>query len=1031
MSQKQVVVVIGMHRSGTSAITKGLEALGISLSEEVLGAKEDNQKGFWEDIKVLEINESLLALQESSWDDNRLGLAPLVESVEYKALFAEAVALVEERVVQREVWGVKDPRTSVLESFWTHVFETAGVEAKYLVCMRNPLDVAKSLTSRNQMDRYYGLSLWVKYTVSALKFAQNNPCALVHFEDIMSETSASMESVAKVLGLDVDQALLEQFAEGFLDRSLVHSESPLSLLEKDPQLSPALVNLYRYTLSLVDKPLEDIDVAFLEQQQEAFFEHYADYFALLEDKLALDKEVVAQADELYLRGQALHERDISILATNQRLEEQVQKINQHEEQIGQLKCQVCKLNAENEQLAEQAGALAGIQESYNQLIASKSWVITKPMRGIRRLITKPGQYSPHYMSRLKGAIKKTPLLPLARKLQLKYHALKHKCQAAPHSSQNLHSIQSVSDKRANVLFSDAHVKTAAFRLGDAQPEVAVTVVTYNNGRWLPTFSQSLLAQQYPCHKMHLHFVDNGSTDDTVEKLNAFKSEHQEAFASVSVHQRPNLGFGAGHDYAITQSDTEFVLVTNIDLEFSPQAISNVVNFAVDDSEEVASWELRQKPYEHPKYYDPVTLEAAWSSHACILIRRSAYDAVGGYEHRIFMYGEDVELSYRFRNAGYILRYVPAAYVHHYTYDEVNQVKPIQFTGSTVANALLRFRYGNNVDKVSALALQAALMVRGGSFPDSRKLLLGNVNKLFKDGRHFLGTQRREGVYFPFRGFDYEMTRDGAFYTLNPENQQRELPKVTIVTRTYRGREFWLKECIASVINQTYPNIEHVIVEDGGETMKPLVEEAKAAYGENYTVRFAGFDKKGRSHTGNQGLEMASGEYCLFLDDDDLIFPDHVEVLVDEMLADPKLGAAYSLAWDVHTDVDRSKEVPTYKEHHFETLPVFHQEFDVETMLRHNYIPIQAILFKKSLYTELGGFDETMEHLEDWNLWTKYALNSTFKFVPKTTSLFRTPSNEQERLRRALLLDSAFQSAMEKQQELIQQAEQSKLAQEEN
>jgi hypothetical protein len=85
---------------------------------------------------------------------------------------------------------------------------------------------------------------------------------------------------------------------------------------------------------------------------------------------------------------------------------------------------------------------------------------------------------------------------------------------------------------------------------------------------------------------------------------------------------------------------------------------------------------------------------------------------------------------------------------------------------------------------------------------------------------------------------------------------------------------------------------------------------------------------------------------------------------------------------------------------------------------HNYIPIQSILFKRELYEQYGGFDLEMELLEDWNLWTRYALTSTFKFVQKTTSLFRTPHDMDTRMNRKTILDKAYPDAIKRQKQAI-------------
>lgn len=641
---------------------------------------------------------------------------------------------------------------------------------------------------------------------------------------------------------------------------------------------------------------------------------------------------------------------------------------------------------------------------------SLSWKVTKPFRFGRRILSNPRAYA----FGLKSKIKETPLEPILRKFYYGYLKFKRVINTTPYSKQNLPAIQSMSLKRRQVLCSDQHKHSFVNDIASVDlPEIDLTIVTYNNGQWLDKFLQSLLSQNYPIHKLNLHFVDNSSTNNTVEQLLSAKEVLASKFAGFSVYQRENLGFGAGHDYAVNQSQNELFLVTNIDLEFAPNSIVNVVKMAVTDEDTVASWELRQLPYEHPKYYDPVTLETNWSSHACILIRRSAYVEVGGYEERIFMYGEDVELSYRFRSYGYSLKYVPSAFVYHYTYDEANQVKPIQFSGSTLANAYLRLRYGNTTDKLIGLVLQVALLLRGGGFEGSRRLVLNNLKLIVKNASYFVSTQKKDTqACFPFRYFDYELVRDGAFYELNNPQSTDEQPLVTIITRTYQGRGFWLRECMASVINQTYSNIQHIIVEDGGDTHSSLVSKAKQSYGPSYNVEFYGFEKMGRSYTGNQGLARAQGQYCLFLDDDDLIFPDHIEVLVNELRNTSGVSAVYSLAWDVHTQVD--KEVPCYKESVFETLPLFYQEFDYPTLLDHNYIPIQSILFKRSLYDKHGGFEEDMDQLEDWNLWTRYASETQFKFVGKTTSLFRTPAEQVERLRRARVLNAAFSDAVKRQ-----------------
>lgn len=562
------------------------------------------------------------------------------------------------------------------------------------------------------------------------------------------------------------------------------------------------------------------------------------------------------------------------------------------------------------------------------------------------------------------------------------------------SKNNLEALQALAERRFSY---------AVPRLGSGeQPAVDISIVTYNSGKWVDDFFESLKAQNYPCEKLNLFFVDNGSSDNTVAQLEGWKTRCADLFGCFSITQGENIGFGAGHDRAISLGSADYFLVSNIDIQFSVDALEKVVGMALaSGQDDVASWEIRQAPFEHPKYYDPVTLETNWSSHACILIRRAAYVQVGGYERQIFMYGEDVELSYRFRSYGYRLKYCPGAMVYHYTYEHENQIKPLQFTGSTLANAYLRLRYGNFIDKVGGIALQFLLLLRPQVYPGSRRDVVGSVFRLIKKTPCFLaGKGLQKNVSFPFRGFDYEMIREGAFWNVGETFVVQ--PLVTIVTRTYQKRDEFLRQSIMSVLNQTYPHIELIVVEDGGATMKSLVENTPFSEGRN--VRFFGLEKVGRSVTGNYGLEMASGKYCIFLDDDDLLFADHVEVLVAALLQNEEAVAAYSLAMEVGTVNDSGGR---YVELSYETPDSFKQPFDYEVLLDHNYIPIQSIMFERELYLERGGFETDMSNLEDWNLWLRYAYRNKFFYVPKTTSLFRTPAQSDVRVARHKQLHDAY------------------------
>src|SRR5687767_3381149 len=130
--------------------------------------------------------------------------------------------------------------------------------------------------------------------------------------------------------------------------------------------------------------------------------------------------------------------------------------------------------------------------------------------------------------------------------------------------------------------------------------------------------------------------------------------------------------------------------------------------------------MRQIPYEHPKTYDPVTRETPWVSGAASLFRRAAFEAAGGFEPRIFMYGEDVDLSWRLRAQGHRLRYEPRCGVVHRTYREAGEVKPLQVLGGVATNLCLRARYGGLLRTLEGLAMLAGEITAPSSFPGRRR-----------------------------------------------------------------------------------------------------------------------------------------------------------------------------------------------------------------------------------------------------------------------------------------------------------------------
>lgn len=543
----------------------------------------------------------------------------------------------------------------------------------------------------------------------------------------------------------------------------------------------------------------------------------------------------------------------------------------------------------------------------------------------------------------------------------------------------------------------------------APPLLDLSVVTYNSSRWLEGFFQSLLNQKFPCDQISLFIRDNGSSDETQQLCRDFLEKHGALFSSVTLSQGENLGFGHGHNCNLRSGSSPFFLVANPDLEFLPDAIEQAVSMAASDTKAVAAWEFRQEPYEHPKHYHPATLETTWISCACALFRRIALLQVGGFDEKIFLYGEDVEISFRLRDVGNILRYCPSARCRHHTYAVPGELKTEQFFGSTLANAYIRLRYGSVSQILMGVVLQLSLWIRRPKLPNGTARLLKNHLKLLTQGIFFLLSRKRSNIKFEFSRWDYGLRRSGAFYT-HPKLQPDPLPLVSIVVRTCPGRSGWLEESVNSLRHQTYAPLELVLIEDGGDSARDMADALQAERCFSAVI-YRSLPKVGRCRAGNVGLALASGSMIGFLDDDDLLYADHIETLARALSAHPEVAASYALAFEVGTTV-RNYLPLAYEEHYYEE--IHRQPFSRPLLWHHNYLPIQCVLFRRECYEQHGGLDESLENLEDWNLWTRYSLEQDFLLVEKTTSLYRVPASQAIAEQRLAKLDQYYAAAIAKQ-----------------
>ena len=340
--------------------------------------------------------------------------------------------------------------------------------------------------------------------------------------------------------------------------------------------------------------------------------------------------------------------------------------------------------------------------------------------------------------------------------------------------------------------------------------VDVQIITYRPDMGLLVeLLDSLSEQRVPGWKVNLRILDN-SVDAAVGAAIRQRLLERASFCTLApvdfTEAATNAGFGCGHNALLKRGDAPLVLLLNQDVVLEPGALGVLLDAAGRDADNVAAWEMRQIPYEHPKSYDPATGDVTWVSGAAVMFRRAALDDVSGFEPRIFLYGEDVDLSWRLRARGWHLHYVARAAVQHLTYSYPEEVKRNQVLGGTLSNLLLRARFGSWRDIAHGVMLICGEMFVPQAFPGRRRGLATNLAKFALQLPYFRLTKITGSDFAPeFRGWNYELRRDGAFHVFRSQRTRtadQPRPLVSILIRTC-DRPAWLRHALHSVAAQTY------------------------------------------------------------------------------------------------------------------------------------------------------------------------------------------------------------------------------------
>ncbi|MHB8446985.1 MAG: glycosyltransferase [Rudaea sp.] len=970
MTPNRSILVLGMHRSGTSALARVLGLMGaeIGSDDELLKAHPvDNPTGYWERAELTEIHDSLLAASGHKWDQVS-GFDP--HALDPVAAHASTQCI--DRFVDRlnadgKPWLVKDPRLCLLLSPWLSILRNPA----FVVAVRDPREIATSLSAgaRGTFTSGFVLALWEKYLRTLLADMQGRRAVFVSYAELMAHPAAQCARLLRGLreiGVDglyeASEAEVSAFLDSRLHRSVARAHVRLSLEQNalhhwlETQCGAQDV----VTVSGVPQAAApDLELA----EYEACFKHHINQGRLLHGaetsgRLQRIESALAEHDAERVRLDAQHaqertqwsteisvqrqhfeaalqsERDTAA-ARAQKLETMLQAERdaavalaqkfettlQAERDVAAARAQahiaeIDRLHERHTNLQRHATAL---DESVQALRTSWSWKLTAPLRAVSRPLNRRHPFNIEY--RLYRWYYSVPGISPKRKRALIVWLHRHASwltrntlsyQIYNQAQQRLLVRTATREERERTQRLDASRAARLLETLPRRPLISIVMPVYNvDRRWLMAAVDSVRRQFYP--HWELCIADDASTrDETRKTLDQLQAANDPRFKIARLPS--NRGIALASNAAFALATGEFVGLLDHDDELTRDALLEVVrainaqdpDLIYSDEDKTDESNVRRDPFFKPDFSLEYFFSNNYLCHFTVL-RTKILKRIGGFREGVDG-AQDFDLFLRFTEHTQRVAHIPKV-LYHWR----------MIAGSTAAVASAK----PYTWEAGRLALEHTLQNRG------------------------LAAHAEKG---PFPN-TYRVR-----YDINGE------PLVSILI-PFRDKPALLRVCVDSILKETdYANYEIIGIDNGStqaETQALVLELEKR----DRRVRFVRYDAPFNfSGINNFGARHAQGEHFLLLNNDTKVLSaDWLRAMLEHsQRAEVGVVGARLLYPDdtvQHAGVVVDRHVVAM--HPFQYTPAQHPGYAALPHLLHNVsaVTFACAMTRREVFEQLEGLDE--------------------------------------------------------------------------
>jgi len=466
-----------------------------------------------------------------------------------------------------------------------------------------------------------------------------------------------------------------------------------------------------------------------------------------------------------------------------------------------------------------------------------------------------------------------------------------------------------------------------------EPLVSIVIPVLNGVDYVKDCIESLYASQVR-FTYEVIVVDQHSTDGILNILRNYSKKHDNF---LLIENKKNLGFAEGLNRGVSRAKGKFVVLANSDLVFTPGWLDPLVDLAMSDAQVAVISPMTNYVGEGPQV-------------DCEAINLMPKEAAK-YAQKISNRKGEIQVVDRLVFFCVLIK--------KNIYDLLGGLSGI-------------YSIGNYEDDDFCL----------------RARLIGFTLKIVKSSFVFhLGSKT-----FKRQKIDYVniMTRNEKIFfqrTVDFSLSSRLLPvfrgstkDVTVILRT-KNRPYFLSQSLNSLAVQTFKNFDVVIIDQGDVDIRPIIGERMKDLQINYINDYPG---NGRGAALNLGLNQTTSQWVTYLDDDDLIYPTHLENLVTTISAQMNASLVY-------TDVNKSLCWADEKNQNVVTLArerFIQKDFQYEELLFDNFIPILSFMHYRDEAILVGGYDESLDIFEDWDFLLRLTKDRKVVRIPRITCEYR-------------------------------------------